>query len=190
MDEKIQESLVGKIVISIAAGIKLTQYQEWLPRSYVIRAMPNTPCQIREGMVVMSTPSDLPSEVRVLAEQLMKPLGRARFLSDQHMDAATALSGSGPAFACIMIESLADGGVMMGLTRDVAVELAAQALQGAARMVLHSGLHPSQIKDAVTTPGGCTIAGILAMEDGKIRSVLARTIQEATQIASTLGKKK
>jgi pyrroline-5-carboxylate reductase len=89
-----------------------------------------------------------------------------------------------------MMEALADGGVMMGLPRDVAVELAAQALQGAARMVLQSGLHPAQIKDAVTTPAGCTIAGILTMEDGKIRSVLARTIQEAAQVAGTLGKKK
>lgn len=85
------------------------------------------------------------------------------------------------------MEALADGGVMMGLARDVAIELAAQALQGAARMVLFSGLHPSQIKDSVTTPAGCTIAGILTMEDGKIRSVLARAIEEATKVASTLG---
>jgi pyrroline-5-carboxylate reductase len=89
-----------------------------------------------------------------------------------------------------MIDALADGGVMMGLKRNVAVELAAQSLQGAARMVLQSGLHPAQIKDSVTTPGGCTIAGILTMEDGKIRSVLARTIQEATRVASIAGKKK
>ena len=187
---KIQELLVGKTVISIAAGIRLIQYQEWLPHSHVIRAMPNTPCQIREGMVVMSTPPNLPTEVQVLAERLMKPLGRTRFISDRHMDVVTALCGSGPAFACIVMEGLADGGVMMGLARDVAVELAAQSLQGAARMVLHNGLDPSQIKDAVTTPGGCTIAGILSMEDGKIRSVLARTIQEATRVASTLGQKK
>lgn len=88
------------------------------------------------------------------------------------------------------MEALADGGVMMGLPRSVAVEVAAQALQGAARMVLQSGQHPAQIKDSVTTPGGCTIAGILTMEDGKIRSVLARTIEEATKVAGTLGQKK
>lgn len=88
------------------------------------------------------------------------------------------------------MEALADGGVMMGLPRSVAVEVAAQALQGAARMVLQSGLHPAQIKDDVTTPGGCTIAGVLTMEDGKIRSVLARTIEEATKVAGTLGQKK
>lgn len=87
----------------------------------------------------------------------------------------------------IILESLADGGVMMGLPRDVAFELAAQSLQGAARMVLQSGMHPAQLKDSVTTPAGCTIAGILTMEDGKIRSVLARTIQEATRVASSLS---
>ena len=103
------------------------------------------------------------------------------------MDAVTGLSGSGPAFACVIIESLADGGVMMGLPRDVAVELAAQTVQGAARLVLASGAHPAALKDEVTTPAGCTIAGLLHMEDGRIRSTLARTVQEATRVASGLG---
>ena len=82
---------------------------------------------------------------------------------------------------------MADGGVMMGLPRDVAMELAAQTMQGAARLVLHSGLHPASLKDQVTTPAGCTIAGLLMMEDGRIRSTLARSIQEATKVASNLG---
>ncbi|CAO3573637.1 unnamed protein product [Mortierella alpina] len=114
----------------------------------------------------------------------------ARILDEKHLDAVTALAGSGPAFACVMLEALADGGVMMGLPRDVATELAAQVLQGAARMVLTTGAHPAAIKDSVTTPGGCTIAGLLTMEDGKIRSTLARTIQEAATVASTLGRDK
>ncbi|PJF18910.1 Pyrroline-5-carboxylate reductase [Paramicrosporidium saccamoebae] len=174
-----------KIVVSIAAGITLTKCQEWFPESHVVRVMTNTPCQIREGMVVLATPPSLPSKVSSTVEHLMQCLGRIRFVADRHMDAVTALCGSGPAFAWYP-----DGGVMMGLTRDVAVELAAQSLQGAARMVLQSGLHPAQIKDSVTTPGGCTIAGILTMEDGKIRSVLARTVQEATRVASIAGNKK
>lgn len=182
--------LTGKVIISIAAGIKLSKYEEWLPHSQVIRAMPNTPCQIREGMTVLSAPSTVDPSARKLALELFTPLGRCRFLADRHLDAVTALSGSGPAFACIIMEALADGGVMMGLPREVAVELAAQSLHGAARMVLETGRHPSQIKDAVTTPAGCTIAGILTMEDGKIRSVLARTIEEAAKVASTLGSKK
>ena len=103
------------------------------------------------------------------------------------MDAVTSLNGSGPAFAYVMLEALADGGVMMGLRRDVALEIAAQVFLGSASMVLDTGLHPAALKDQVTTPAGSTIAGLLTMEDGRIRSVLARTIQEATKVAASLG---
>ena len=188
MNPSIQKALEDKLVISIAAGIKLPNYERWLPNSKVIRAMPNTPCQIRQGMVVFSTSPSLCPTIRSLTLRLFSALGRCRFVADRHMDAVTALSGSGPAFACVIMEALADGGVMMGLPREVAVELAAQSLQGAARMVLETGMHPAEIKDTVTTPAGCTIAGILTMEDGKIRSVLARTIEEATKVASSLGR--
>lgn len=185
----IKDAMRGKIVISIAAGIRLEQYAEWLPsQTLCVRAMPNTPCQIGAGMVILSDHPSLDGETKSWLTSLFCPLGRCRFLSERHFDAVTALSGSGPAFACIILEALADGGVMMGLARDVAVELAAQSLQGAARMVLTSGKHPAEIKDTVTTPAGCTIAGILTMEDGKIRSVMARTIEEATKVASTLGR--
>lgn len=117
-----------------------------------------------------------------------RSVGRVRVLEEKHFDAATGLSGSGPAFACVILEALADGGVRMGLPRDVAVELAAQTLKGAAAMVLETGLHPAALKDQVTTPAGCTIAGLLIMEDGRIRSTLARTIEEAARVASTLGR--
>src|SRR5205085_10160026 len=98
-----------------------------------------------------------------------------------------ALNGSGPAFAYLTIEALADGGVMMGLRRDVAFQIAAQMTQGAARMVLETGLHPAALKDQVTTPAGSTIAGLLTLEDGRIRSVLARAVEEATKVAGKLG---
>lgn len=114
--------------------------------------------------------------------------GRTRALEEKHLDAVTALSGSGPAFGFVILESLADGGVMMGLPRDVAVELSAQMMQGAARLVLETGSHPAALKDDVTTPAGCTIAGLLTMEDGRVRSTLARAIQEATKVASSLGR--
>ena len=103
------------------------------------------------------------------------------------MDVITALNGSGPAFAYLVLEALADGAVMMGLRRDVAFTVAAQMLQGSARMVLESGLHPAALKDQVTTPAGCTIAGLLTLEDGRIRSVLARAVEEATRVAGRLG---
>jgi pyrroline-5-carboxylate reductase len=154
--------------------------------------MPNTPCKIRCGMTVLaaaSSNSQVTLDQRQIALKIFSTLGRTRFLEEHHMDAVTGLSGSGPAFACVVLEALADGGVMMGLPRDVAIELSASALSGAAQMVLQTKQHPSVIKDDVTTPAGCTIAGLLSMEDGKIRSTLARAVQEATQVAGGLGNK-
>ncbi|KAG6874062.1 hypothetical protein C0995_006919 [Termitomyces sp. Mi166 len=217
-----KEALEGKLLISILAGVTIRQLQGWvLPSTKVIRAMPNTPCKIREGMTVISTlpPSPDVETDRTIILKIFSSIGRCRFLEEKHFDACTALSGSGPAFACIFMEAMADGGVMMGLPRAEALELAAQsknsfpftidlsssllfksvrslsntlfeALQGAARMVLQGSTHPAQLKDAVTTPGGCTIAGLLAMEDGRVRSTIARAIQVATDHASQLGQPK
>lgn len=180
-------ALEGKLLISLCAGLRLEQLAQWAPRTALVRAMPNTPCVIREGMTVIS-PGPMVRDAQLrLAEAIFAGVGRVRRLEEKHLDAVTGLSGSGPAFACVMIEALADGGVMMGLPRDVAVELAAQTVQGAGRLVLESGLHPAALKDQVTTPAGCTIAGLLMMEDGRIRSTLARTIQEATRVAGGLG---
>ncbi|KAK9719021.1 delta 1-pyrroline-5-carboxylate reductase [Basidiobolus ranarum] len=126
-DEKVYEQLKDKILISICAGITLSQLQDWTPDStVVIRAMPNTPCKIREGMTVLGCLPNTSHEHRDLALGLFSPLGRCRFMDEKHFDAVTSLSGSGPAFACVVLEALADGGVMMGLPRDVALELAAQ----------------------------------------------------------------
>ncbi|KAG6845735.1 hypothetical protein H0H87_005001 [Tephrocybe sp. NHM501043] len=188
-----KEALDGKLLISILAGVTMRQLSGWvLPSTKVIRAMPNTPCKIREGMTVVSTlpPSPDAETDHAIILKIFSSIGRCRFLDEKHFDACTALSGSGPAFACIFMEAMADGGVMMGLPRAEALELAAQTLQGAARMVLQGGTHPAQLKDAVTTPGGCTIAGLLAMEDGKVRSTIARAIQVATDHASQLGQPK
>ncbi|KAF9009393.1 pyrroline-5-carboxylate reductase [Cyathus striatus] len=184
------EALEGKLLISILAGVTITQLTGWVTSSTrVVRAMPNTPCKIREGMTVVSNvaPSSHAESDRLIILKIFSSIGRCRFLEEKHFDACTALSGSGPAFACIFLEAMADGGVMMGLPRAEALELAAQTLQGAARMVLQGGAHPAQIKDAVTTPGGCTIAGLLALEDGRVRSTIARGIQIATERASELG---
>lgn len=188
-----KDALEGKLLISILAGVTISQLRDWVsPSTRVIRAMPNTPCKIREGMTVVSTlPSSLDAETdECIVMRIFSSIGRCRFLDEKHFDACTALSGSGPAFACIFMEAMTDGGVMMGLPRSEALELAAQTLQGAARMVLQGGTHPAQLKDAVTTPGGCTIAGLLAMEDGRIRSTIARAIQVATDHASQLGQSK
>jgi len=182
-----REALAGKLVISIAAGVTLAQLAEWLPESSVIRAMPNTPCLIGEGMTVLARGKRVADAEVAAAARLFETVGRCIEVEDKLMDAVTSLGGSGPAFVYIMIEAMADGGVMMGLPRPVALEIAAQVFQGAARMVLQTSRHPAALKDQVTTPAGCTIAGVLTMEDGRIRSVLARTIQEATRVAGELG---
>lgn len=186
----VAEALAGKLLVSICAGVSTAQLAQWAPEAAVVRAMPNTPCLIREGMTVVS-PGPRAHEQHVgLVVRVFSTLGRCRVLDEKHLDAVTGLSGSGPAFACVILEALADGGVRMGLPRDVAVELAAQTFQGAARMVLETGMHPAALKDQVTTPAGCTIAGLLTMEDGRIRSTLARTIEEAARVAGQLGRPK
>lgn len=183
----VREALKGKLLISICAGITLGQLEQWTEDVALIRAMPNTPCLIRHGMTVISPAASVSQEQIELAQQIFSSVGRCRVLAEKYLNVVTGMSGSGPAFVCVILEALADGGVMMGLPRDVAVELAAQTVEGTAELVLQTGTHPAQLKDQVTTPAGCTIAGILTMEDGGIRSTLARTIQEATKVAMGLG---
>ncbi len=186
-DDAMREALKGKVLISIAAGVRLDTLAKWLPDSVVVRAMPNTPCLVRCGMTALALGPGATEEHAEIAQRVFLPVGRVVQVEDKHMDAIWSLNGSGPAFAYVMLEAMADGGVMMGLPRDVALEIAAKVFEGAAAMVLETGSHPAALKDQVTTPAGCTIAGLLMMEDGRIRSVLARTIQEATKVAGTLG---
>ncbi|MEN0062575.1 MAG: pyrroline-5-carboxylate reductase [Myxococcota bacterium] len=186
----VAQALQGKVLVSLCAGVTTAQLNGWVPDAHLIRAMPNTPSLIREGMTVLAPGPRATPEQLALVQRIFTAVGRCRILDETHLDAVTGLSGSGPAFACVILEALADGGVRMGLPRDVAVELAAQTVQGAARMVLQTNKHPAALKDEVTTPAGCTIAGLLTMEDGKIRSVLARTIEEATRTAGGLGQER
>jgi pyrroline-5-carboxylate reductase len=189
---KMRAALAGKLVISIAAGVTLEKLSAWLPSTAVIRAMPNTPSLIGEGMTVVCrltdvSPNAANDDQLALARRIFESVGACIELEPKLMDAVTSLNGSGPAFVYVMLEAMADGGVMMGLPRDVALSIAAQVFRGAAAMVLDTDMHPAALKDQVTTPAGCTIAGILTMEDGRIRSVLARTIQEAAKVAAGLG---
>jgi pyrroline-5-carboxylate reductase len=178
----------GSLVISIAAGVKIEAIAAVLGETVpIIRAMPNTPCAIGRGMTVVSRGPHASEAHVALALKLFAPLGRVLELEEKHMDTVTGLSASGPAFVFVMIEALADGGVARGLPRKVAVEMAAQMVYGAASMVLESGRHPAALKDDVTTPAGCTIAGILALEDGRIRSVLSRAVEVASVRAGELG---
>jgi len=175
------------LLISIAAGLSTRRLEEGagleLP---VVRAMPNTPCLIGEGMTVLSPGRFASDEHLETATRIFQPLGRVLCLDEEHQNTVTGLSASGPAFVYVIIESLAEGGVMMGLPRKVATELACQTVQGAARMVLETGRHPAELKDEVTTPAGCTISALLALEDGKLRSVLARGVEQAARAAAEL----
>lgn len=185
--EGMQEALEGKLLVSILAGVKIAQLKALCPASTrVVRAMPNTASKIREGMTVIAIEDTIPPLERSLIQWIFSQIGKSLILSEKHMDACTALCGSGPAFCALIVEAMADGGVMMGLPRAEAQMMAAQTMQGAARMVL-SGQHPAIIREQVSTPAGCTIGGLLVLEDGKVRSTIARTIQEATNLARSLG---
>jgi pyrroline-5-carboxylate reductase len=186
-NDAMRDLLAGKLVISIAAGVRLAQLASWLPGSAVIRAMPNTPCLIGEGMTVIARGASVGDAQAAVAMEIFRAVGRCLETEDKLMDAVTSLNGSGPAFAYVFLEAMCDGAVRMGLRRDAAMEIAAQMFQGAARMVLQTGQHPAALKDQVTTPAGCTIAGLLTMEDGRIRSVIARAVEEAAIVAGRLG---
>jgi pyrroline-5-carboxylate reductase len=177
------------LLVTICAGISTAALEQASGGIglRVVRAMPNTPCLIGEGMTVLSAGSSATDADLDVAEAIFRPLGRVLRLDEEHMDSVTGLSGSGPAFVYLIIEALAEGGVMTGLPRKVATELAAQTVQGAARMVLATGKHPAALKDDVTTPAGCTVSALLALEDGRLRSVLARGVQEAARAAAGLG---
>ena len=180
--------LPNTLVVSIAAGVSTQTLESILePGTPVVRAMPNTPCAIDCGTTVISGGRHARPQHMKQVHQVFGALGTVVEIEEKHFDTVTGLSGSGPAFAYLMIESLADGGVMMGLPRDVATMLAARTLLGAAEMVLATGRHPAALKDDVTTPAGCTIAGILALEDGRIRSTLARGVERASHMAAELG---
>ncbi len=186
-NDEMRKILAGKLVISIAAGVRLAQLAAWLPDSAAIRAMPNTPCLIGEGMTVIARGAGVSDVQASVAMEIFRAVGRCLETEDKLMDAVTSLNGSGPAFAYVFLEAMCDGAVRMGLRRDAAMEIAAQMFQGAARMVLQTGQHPAALKDQVTTPAGCTIAGLLTMEDGRIRSVIARAVEEAAVVAGKLG---
>ena len=176
-----------KLLISIAAGVTLETLSAALgghPR--LVRVMPNTPCLVGASAsgIAAKNPDDA-----ALALKLMSAVGVAVSVPEHQLDAVTGLSGSGPAYVYVIIEALADGGVRMGLPRDVALKLAAQTVFGAAKMVLDTGTHPAALKDAVASPGGTTNAGLHELERGGLRGVLMDAVQAATERATELGGK-
>jgi len=179
-----------KIIISIAAATSSSFIEEQLNKSIpVIRAMPNTASLVNEGMTVLCPGKFVDEEHLKLALKIFKSIGEVEIIhKEELMDVVTALSGSGPAYSYMMIESLTDGGVRMGLPRELARKLAAQSVLGGAKMILETGLHPALLKDEVTTPAGVTIDGLMELEDGGFRVALIKAIDRATQKSRQISK--
>ena len=185
-------ALTGKLLISICAGVTVDQIQGYLndevQQCTIVRAMPNTASLIRESMTVIATSEPpLPPQQASLVTWIFKRIGEVVYLPPTAMDASTALCGSGPAFFALMLEAAIDGAVAMGLPRAEAQRMAAQTMRGASGLVLN-GDHPALLRDKVSTPGGCTIGGLLVLEEGRVRGTVARAVREATVVASQLGK--
>jgi pyrroline-5-carboxylate reductase len=182
------------LVVSVAASVPTGFVEQQLAAASgdkddnvaVVRAMPNTPAAVDCGMTAICGGSHATSDQLEIARSMFDAVGRTIVLDEKHMDAVTGLSASGPAFAYIILESLAEAGVKVGLPRDVATLLAAQTMKGAASVVLETGDHPALLKDAVTTPAGCTIDGILELEEGKLRVTLVKAVVKATTRAGEL----
>ena len=177
----------SQLLISVAASVGTAFIEKHLDKPVpVIRAMPNTPALVRCGMTALAPGRNATPEHLEAAFGIFRPVGRTLRVDEKHMDAVTALSASGPAFIYMVIESLAEGGVKVGLPRHIATELAAQTVLGSGAMVLETGEHPAQLKDLVTTPAGCTIDGILELEDGGLRVTLIKAVVRATSRAREL----
>lgn len=178
----------SQLLISIAAGVSTRKLRDQLGRpARLIRVMPNTPALVLEGVTAVARAEGLAPGDLEAAQELFAAVGKVVVLDESAMDAVTGLSGSGPAYVAMTIEALADGGVKMGLDRATAMTLAAQTVLGAARLILDTGVHPGQLKDMVSSPGGTTIAGVAALEEGGLRRALIQAVERATLRSRELG---
>lgn len=167
------------IVVSMLAGVSLATLEEYFPEKKILRIMPNTPCAVGSGMILLCRGTMADHEDAAEFRALMQPAGRIDEIPESQIDAASAVAGCGPAFAYMFTQALADGGVACGLPRAKAQEYAAQMLLGSARLVLESGTHPEALKDAVCSPGGSTIAGVRALEAAGFRSAAMEAVLAA-----------
>lgn len=177
----------GQILLSICASITTQQLDDWSGnQAIIIRAMPNTPCLIGKGMTVLCAGPRVSSQDLSLAQEIFNTLGKSLVIEESLMDGVTGLSGCGPAYVYMIIEALSEAGVKLGLPRQISTLLAAQTLLGASQMVLERGEHPAALKDEVTTPAGCTIDGLMALEEGKLRVTLVKAVLAAAQRSKAL----
>ncbi|MBU6450640.1 MAG: pyrroline-5-carboxylate reductase [Cyanobacteria bacterium REEB67] len=176
-----------QLIVSVAASVTTSFCEERLEeKAAVVRAMPNTPAVINVGMTGLCHGLHVSAEQRNMAEAIFKCVGETVFVDESLMDAVTALSASGPAYLYVVVESLAEAGVKLGIPREISTLLAAQTMHGASRMVLETKAHPALLKDTVTTPAGCTIDGLMELEEGKLRVTLIKAVVKAAERAREL----
>jgi len=178
----------GQLVLSIVAGSSVATIASGLRHRSVVRAMPNTPAQIGEGVSVWTASSEVSQGQKEMARSILGALGKEIYVPDEkYLDMATAVSGSGPGYIFLIIEALIDAAVHIGLPREMAEELVVQTLLGAARLAQETGKRPKELKDMVTSPGGTTAAGLLELEEGELGALLARAVIAAYEKAKELG---
>ncbi|MCE9609200.1 MAG: pyrroline-5-carboxylate reductase [Chthoniobacter sp.] len=178
-----------KLVISIVAGLTLATLQEAAgPAVRIVRVMPNTPALVHKGAAAYALGATATAEDAALTEKIFGAVGEVVCVKEPLLDVVTGLSGSGPAYIYVVIEALADAGVLMGLPRELSQKLAAQTVAGAAEMVLKTGRHPAALKDEVASPGGTTIAGLEALEAAGMRSAFISAVRAATERAVEIGR--
>lgn len=185
--DEVKDVIEGKFIISIAAGWTITQLQTY--SEYVSRVMTNTPAKYGYGCAVVSHASVVSDEKKAIVSQLIGHVGKYVELPEKNMDAATALVGSGPAFVLLMLESMMESGIKLGIPLKESLECSLKVLEGTAKMVEESGTHPSVLKHQVCTPGGTTIAGLCVMEENGVKSGIIKGVEEAAVVAARLGKK-
>jgi pyrroline-5-carboxylate reductase len=176
------------VLVSMAAGFSLAKIRSLLGLAVpLVRIMPNTPALISQGVIAMTASAETPTDKAAELEKILSAAGIVDRIEEKYLDAVTGLSGSGPAFVCLFIEALADGGVRAGLPRDKALRFAAQTVLGTAALVKETSRHPAELKDMVTSPGGTTIAGIAALENGAFRGTVMNAVEAAWKRSAELG---
>lgn len=178
----------GKLVISIAAGVDLQSLVGWIGHGRVVRVMPNTPSLVGAGASGFCCGDGVTEADKLTIAAMLESVGVAIEVTEPQMDGVTGVSGSGPAYVCMIVEAMADGGVAAGLPRDVAMRLATQTVLGTAKMIAETGRHPGELKDAVASPGGTTIAAIASLEQNGLRSAMIQAVQTAAAKSRAMGK--
>lgn len=180
------DNIENKLFISIAAGVSVDELKKGIGcKTNIIRVMPNTPLSVGEGMTVICK-SDVDKKFMVFTVNMFDTVGKTLVIDENHIDAVTAVSGSGPAYIFMVIEALADGGVLCGLPRDIAYTLAAQTVLGSAKMVMDSGEHPGVLKDRVCSPGGTTIEAVYSLEKSDIRGAFIKAVKKCADKSKSL----